>query len=57
VPPHHRSPPPLITSAPVNHGSRQSSTDFYNKIGHQLPRRSQTAASALDAVDGSSTGT
>jgi hypothetical protein len=31
--PHHRPPPSSITSSPVNHGPRQTSTDFCNKIG------------------------
>jgi len=34
-PPHHRLPPPLITSAPVNHASQTTSTDFRNKIGQK----------------------
>jgi hypothetical protein len=32
-PSHHRLPPNPITSSPVNHGPRQTSTDFCNKIG------------------------
>jgi hypothetical protein len=37
VPTHHRPPPPLITSKPVNHGSRSTSTDFCNNIGPERP--------------------
>ncbi|MGD0421777.1 MAG: hypothetical protein ABSA68_19725, partial [Xanthobacteraceae bacterium] len=33
--PHHCPLPPLIASSPVNHGSRITSTDFCNKIGHE----------------------
>jgi hypothetical protein len=32
-PSHHRLLPNPITSSPVNHGPRQTSTDFCNKIG------------------------
>jgi hypothetical protein len=35
VPAHHRPLLALITSTPVNHGSRTTSTDFCNKIGQE----------------------
>jgi hypothetical protein len=50
VPPHLRPSPPSITSAPVNHGSQPTSTDFCNKIGPSRLRRQTIGVAAAGVM-------